>query len=714
MNGFPRLAFGLVPVLLPTAIHSGASWGQTVPETDAGDPVALEHTMSLTVDSVLFDQDVTFDAAESEFHYFFYADGFIYSDGSYGDGGAGVYAPGNPQLSTFEVQGAYLAADFTAGLVADFDSWDSGERSTRFAFEDGQFVLVGALGSDVGVFMGTAQLTRDEVGYADSRHAGVPVGTYVAIVAEAALDDGAVFNPQMFSATFGLNITGHVDTSRAAPADFINDCNSNGIIDGADIAAAISIDCQPNDLPDECDIALGTSGDCDSDGVPDECEPDCNTNGHPDDCDLAQGTSVDCNTNGVPDECDVRLATITQFWDSFNDPELDPQNWAAVNGATVSSSYYASSPYSLDIDSVDTAQTVPISLTSTASAQLSYYLRAVSTESGDDLQVDYWGSMGWETVTVHLGASGPVQWQLFTFDLPATALHDNFILRFTGLNSSSADDWYIDDVVLRAAASDCNTNKVPDECDVEFGGSEDCDANSIPDECQPDCNSNGVADPCDLAAMHDCCLTAHGPGCSSSEIEQCVCALDPYCCSTEWDRICAALVEAEECGSCNVTTDCNGNQIPDECEPDCNSNGVADQCDIDFGTSQDCQPDGIPDDCQADFDEDGVPDDCDTDIDGDGVANGIDVCELTPTGIPVSPQGRPLGDLDDDCDVDLDDWYYFSICISLSGPGEWPGFQDCVDVFDFDLDADVDLGDFAAFQAIFPVHSPAAATGPAR
>ena len=45
------------------------------------------------------------------------------------------------------------------------------------------------------------------------------------------------------------------------------------------------------------------------------------------------------------------------------------------------------------------------------------------------------------------------------------------------------------------------------------------------------------------------------------------------------------------------STDCNGNGIPDECEPDCNANGVPDDCDIAQGISQDCQPNGIPDEC---------------------------------------------------------------------------------------------------------------------
>jgi len=43
------------------------------------------------------------------------------------------------------------------------------------------------------------------------------------------------------------------------------------------------------------------------------------------------------------------------------------------------------------------------------------------------------------------------------------------------------------------------------------------------------------------------------------------------------------------------------------------------------------------------------------DLDGDGVDDAIDVCCNTPPGIPVDAEGRPWGDIDKDCDVDLTD-----------------------------------------------------------
>lgn len=51
-------------------------------------------------------------------------------------------------------------------------------------------------------------------------------------------------------------------------------------------------------------------------------------------------------------------------------------------------------------------------------------------------------------------------------------------------------------------------------------------------------------------------------------------------------------------------TDCNSNEIPDECEldtlADCNHNGVPDACDLDGGGSIDCNGNGEPDECDVD------------------------------------------------------------------------------------------------------------------
>ncbi len=61
-----------------------------------------------------------------------------------------------------------------------------------------------------------------------------------------------------------------------------------------------------------------------------------------------------------------------------------------------------------------------------------------------------------------------------------------------------------------------------------------------------------------------------------------------------------------------------------------------------------------------------------------------------------------FGDIDDDRDVDLEDYAGFADC--MSDPGEAPSptppttAQECLEAFDVDADADVDLTDFAGFR----------------
>lgn len=48
----------------------------------------------------------------------------------------------------------------------------------------------------------------------------------------------------------------------------------------------------------------------------------------------------------------------------------------------------------------------------------------------------------------------------------------------------------------------------------------------------------------------NCCETGHGAGCDDPTIEDCVCASDSYCCTTNWDSICVNEVTSLGCGTC--------------------------------------------------------------------------------------------------------------------------------------------------------------------
>jgi hypothetical protein len=109
---------------------------------------------------------------------------------------------------------------------------------------------------------------------------------------------------------------------------------------------------------------------------------------------------------------------------------------------------------------------------------------------------------------------------------------------------------------------------------------------------------------------------------------------------------------------------CNADASCGWANGDFNCDGVVTQADLNILLDGD--GDGVPDDddnCpaipnadQADFDGDDAGDACDDDIDNDGIGNEADVCDYSPVGATVEPDGSILGDLDGDCDVDLDDF----------------------------------------------------------
>ncbi|MBK7585368.1 MAG: hypothetical protein IPI67_34905 [Myxococcales bacterium] len=51
----------------------------------------------------------------------------------------------------------------------------------------------------------------------------------------------------------------------------------------------------------------------------------------------------------------------------------------------------------------------------------------------------------------------------------------------------------------------------------------------------------------------DCCFEHPFPGCSSPDVAKCVCAQDGYCCSNQWDSLCASEVDSLGCGFCGGT-----------------------------------------------------------------------------------------------------------------------------------------------------------------
>ncbi|MEZ6083097.1 MAG: hypothetical protein R3E58_03865 [Phycisphaerae bacterium] len=151
---------------------------------------------------------------------------------------------------------------------------------------------------------------------------------------------------------------------------------------------------------------------------------------------------------------------------------------------------------------------------------------------------------------------------------------------------------------------DCNFNGIPDDCDLEGGDSPDCNLNGIPDECEAygenslDCSH--LDDNCSLGICNLetglCETITANDGTACDDLNPCteidICA-SGECMGTirdcsEYDIECLPASCNSDTGLCEspeIASDCNLNDIPDECE-----------ISLGFGYSKFVAPDGGADD----------------------------------------------------------------------------------------------------------------------
>jgi hypothetical protein len=130
--------------------------------------------------------------------------------------------------------------------------------------------------------------------------------------------------------------------------------------------------------------------------------------------------------------------------------------------------------------------------------------------------------------------------------------------------SNCAEDCACEDPTV-CFQSDCCTPMCDGvECgDDGCGGScGDCDAGEF-------CLEGGVCGP------NDGCVITGEPTCGGCACEACVCEMDPYCCETAWDGVCADQC-TNDCGGCVTLENC-GNNVCDMEEGE-NCTNCAEDC----------------------------------------------------------------------------------------------------------------------------------------
>jgi tyrosinase len=214
------------------------------------------------------------------------------------------------------------------------------------------------------------------------------------------------------------------------------------------------------------------------------------------------------------------------------------------------------------------------------------------------------------------------------------------------------------------------TQKTEAECMGTFWGvntscSADINGNNESDLCETDCNENFIPDQHEIAnqTVQDC----DGNGVPD--------ACDPDSDNNGTPDTCDLLNCPENDPSC---ADCNGNAIPDSGDiangtsNDCNNNGIPDECDLEAQSSSDCNENGNPDECDIatgvslDCNENGEPDSCEScvipgDMNGDLVIDQNDFTDfILSRNDPCPSTNSACADMDHDGDLDDADQQLFS------------------------------------------------------
>jgi hypothetical protein len=264
---------------------------------------------------------------------------------------------------------------------------------------------------------------------------------------------------------------------------------------------------------------------------------DCNGNGQSDACEIATGLVQDCNGNGVPDSCDIagRPSDIRVSFEEFR----------GQNGAVIGSQYanllFEAIPGGASWTALDaTSGLYNVSgwdcdagsgqLYGNGSYWLCGYVGAwcgtnsaggsirvlgagatyfqVAYSAGTPLNLIAYDAIGNQididtkpaNTRVNGNASGPGTLRV---EAPAGTRIARVVVRDSG------NMWVIDSISTDAGGidplPDCNTNGIPDSCEIASGAVADCNSNGIPDSCDiaggmADCNGNGALDSCELAS----------------------------------------------------------------------------------------------------------------------------------------------------------------------------------------------------------------------
>jgi hypothetical protein len=406
------------------------------------------------------------------------------------------------------------------------------------------------------------------------------------------------------------------------PDECETDCNANGVADECDVAGGTSADCNTNGAPDECDIAgfelgevlYGVERDSGALYTIDRFDGSLTLIGFMDqNIGRAFGLAIDPFTRElyavVDEQVPVQrglpfrlLVTVDRTTAEVNIIGPLAESISDIAFCDDGTLYGVVGNNGFNPGEIVFIGKQDASITATGVFGSGGGGQSIACQAGSEVLYHTYGDpkagSDIETITLATGdvtflntLSGFGGYNALTFTPEGDSLLTYSFGELFSVDALTGDDQFIADngttvtgiAFSFSASTDCNTNAIPDECDISAGTAQDCDGNALPDVCDPDCNGNGSPDACDIA-------TGFSLDCDSNGTPD------------ECDPDCNSNGSPDACDITGGTSlDTNANDLPDECEfIDCNSNGTQDSADVAGGTSSDCDGNGIPDECELD------------------------------------------------------------------------------------------------------------------
>lgn len=290
------------------------------------------------------------------------------------------------------------------------------------------------------------------------------------------------------------------------------DCDGNGNHDGCDIALGLYPDCNANGVPDPCDLDGGGSEDCNLDGIPDEC-PVCppvevvfvmDTSASMDDeaaalCGGMNAVIAELAAAGL--EVEARLLGICDLpggaYGCLEDHVVALLGAAVPGDPPAGLETLGSCPGGNEVCQEDWGLAVAMVAGAYPWRAAGESLRLVIPLSDegpwcgdpvtelDEASIDHTIGVALEAevvVSPITGSGSSTSVIALAQELAGATGGEHFRSSSPTLDIAAG----IVQIVLNAcrAATDCNGNGRPDECDIADGISQDQDGNGIPDECE--------------------------------------------------------------------------------------------------------------------------------------------------------------------------------------------------------------------------------------